>query len=111
MPDKIAIGPGSFKTKAIGGKLYRQSSVMKLANLLRESLSNNSEQGAVTSLFVADNADMALGQGNNTGVSIVMDGSLVSGSENIKPGTGIAGASGKEYQTDFIGRDAIESFT
>lgn len=109
MPKDISSGPFVFKPKPIKGKLYRETNMEGIATLLRESLSNTPEQGAVTSLFVTDDPELALGQGKNQGVKIEFDGDLVSGEVNQKPGTGIVG--GKEYKTDYINRDAIESFT
>lgn len=111
MPESIASGPMVFKPKPIKGKLYRETNIEGLTSLLRETLSNTVEQGAVTSLFVADSPDLALGQKRNVGVKIQFDGELVSGEKNIKPGTGIGGVTGNEYKTDYINRNAIESFT
>lgn len=109
MPEGISSDPFVFKPKTIKGKLYRETNMEGIASLLRESLSNTPEQGAVTSLFVTDDPELALGQGKNQGVKIEFDGDLVSGEINQKPGTGIVG--GNEYKTDYINRDAIESFT
>lgn len=109
MPKDISSGPFVFKPKPIKGKLYRETNMEGIASLLRESLSNTPEQGAVTSLFVTDDPELALGQGKNQGVKIEFDGDLVSGEINQKPSTGIVG--GNEYKTDYINRDAVESFT
>jgi phospholipid N-methyltransferase len=109
IPERIAFGPTSFKTKPIKGRLYRETNIEGISSLLRESLSNTKERGAVTSLFVTDDPQLALGQGKNQGVKIEFDGDLVSGQVNKKPGTGIMG--GNEYKTDYINRDAIETFT
>jgi hypothetical protein len=111
LPASVSIGPGSFKPKPLGGTLFRETNAEGVGDILRDVLSNNSYQGASKTTFVTDNKDLALGQGANKGVMIEMDGSLVSGSENKKPGTGIMEGGGKEYKTDFIGRDAITRFT
>jgi len=111
MPERIKVGLGSFKPKPIGGSLYRETNLEGVSNLLRDSLSNNRERGSVSKLFVTDDSSIALGQGENKGVSIVFDGDLVSGAEHKKPGTGIGGVTGKEYSTDYINKNAIKEFT
>ena len=110
-PEMVHVGPVSFKPKAITGELYRETNAAGISDMLQETLSNNVERGSVTPTWVADNKDMALGQGTNKGVQVVFDGDLVSGTIGTKPGIGIEGVTGKEYQTDFIGKDAIKSFT
>lgn len=110
MPENIHLGPATYKPKPISGDLFRESNIESLSDLLRDSLSNNVEQGSVTPLFVTDNKDIALGQGVNKGIMIELDGSLVSGRKVKKPGI-IEGITGLEYKTDFVGRDAIKSFT
>lgn len=109
MPSRVTVGISSFEPKPIGNKLYRETNAEGITSLLRETLANTPEQGSVTPIFVTDDADLAIGQGKNKGVKVVFDGSLVSGQVNKKPGTRIVG--GNEYKTDYINRDAIESFT
>jgi hypothetical protein len=110
MPEKVSAGSVVFTPKAINNKeLYRETSIEGVTGLLRETLSNNSDKGAVTSIFVTDDKDLALGQDKNKGVQIVFDGSLVSGEINKKPSTGIIG--GNEFKTDYINKDAIKEFT
>ncbi len=110
MPEKVHFGFSTYQPKPITGDLYREASVESLSDLLRETLSNNVERGSATPVFVADNKDIALGQGKNKGVMIEFDGNLVSGDIVKKPGM-IEGVTSKEYKTDFVGRDAIKRFT
>tara|TARA_R110002012_G_scaffold262505_1_gene444809 strand:+ start:6077 stop:13843 length:7767 start_codon:yes stop_codon:yes gene_type:complete len=111
MPKRVVVGPASYEPKPVGGDLYRQTGIESLSDLLLNALSNNVEKGSVTPVFVADNSDMALGQGKNKkGIMVEFDGSLVSGEPVKKPGI-IEGVTGKEYKTDFVGRDAIKTFT
>jgi hypothetical protein len=111
MPKKVIDGINSFKPKPIKGTLYRETNMEGLTSLLRETLSNNQIEGSVNPVFVSDNKDLALGQGKNKGVSIRFNGDLVSGEKHFKPGTVIEGMTGSEYKTDYINKDAIESFT
>jgi hypothetical protein len=110
MPEKVMYGPSSYKTKPITGDLYRESSVESLSDLLWNALANTPEKGSPKPLFVADSKDIAIGQGKNKGIMIELDGNLVSGEIVNKPGM-VEGLTSKEYKTDFIGRDAIKSFT
>ena len=109
MPDTAHDGIVTYKPKAITGDLFREASVESLSSLLREVLSNSVEQGSTSPIFIADNKDIALGQGKNKGVIIELDGDLVSGDVVDKPGM-IEGITSKEYKTDFVGRDAIKRF-
>lgn len=110
MPESVTVGMGTVKPKPIGKTLYRETSSMGISSLLLNTLSNNVERGSVDGLFVSDNKDLATGQGKNQGVKIEFDGSLVSGQvQDTKPGAAIA--EGNEYITNYIGRDAITSFT
>jgi len=108
MPEAVSVGPSSFKPKPIGKTLYRETDPDSLGDLLRSVFADSPEQGAVTRLFVTDDPDLALGQGKNKGARIEFDGNFVSGVEHKKPGTGIIG--GREYQTDYVHRDAITRF-
>lgn len=102
MPDRVTFGLGSIKTKPIGKTLYREMDAGRLDDLMRDSYSGGGYFGEV---FVADNIDLAIGQGSNRGIVVQMRGDAVSGAEHKKPGTG--DIAGREYKTDFIGADAI----
>lgn len=109
IPKRINTGLGSFETTPIGGKLFTETNIEGVTELIRNSFANTVERGDITSVFVANDEALAIGQGKNRGVSIKLDGDFVSGKEHKKPGTGIIG--GKEFKSNFIGRDAILEFT
>ena len=111
MPKLMQVGPGTFKTTPINNTVYHETSLENAVDLIRSIYANSAEQGVVKKLFVADSADLAIGQGSNKGVKIVMDGAYVSGRENVKPGTGIPGVTGKEFQTDYVNKHAIQEIT
>jgi hypothetical protein len=102
MRERVLHGPASITTKPIGKTVYRETNSDGLDDLIRETFTG----GAVRQLFVSDNVDLAIGQGDNKGVMIQMRGDAVSGMEHRKPGTG--DISGREYRTDYIGPDAID---
>lgn len=64
-------------------------------------------------VFVSDNPDLAIGQGNNKGIKVEFRPNSVSGVENVKPGTaGVMGdMTGREYKTDIIAPRAISKIT
>ena len=109
LPNRVSVGPSSFEPKPITGDLYRETSKEGLSDLITGVLSNTPEQGSITSIHVADNLDMALGQGENRGIMVELDGNLVSGRAVQKPGI-IEGITGKGYKAEFVGRDAIKRF-
>jgi len=101
------VGPGSpIKPKVIAENklLYRETNIDGLNDILRLDT-----QGDITSLFVTDNQDIAIGQGGNTGVTITFRPNSLSGTENRKPMTG--DLAGREYKTDLIAPRAIQSVT
>ena len=104
--ERFPMGPTSIKPKVIaeGKPLYRETNVSGLDSLLASD-----KQFDYGKLFVADNEDIALGQGENVGVKIRFRPNSLSGEVNKKPGTGIL--AGQEYVTDVIAPMAIELFT
>lgn len=94
----------SFKPRAIDKVLYRETNLDGLDGLLRYH-----NQGDVSQAFLADNEDLAIGQGANRGVKVQFRAGTVSGREHAKPGTG--DIAGREYRADFIGPDAIDKIT
>lgn len=109
MPAEVSTSLGSIKVKPLKGRMYRETSPEGVGDLIRETLSNSPEQGVVRDIFVTDDPDLAIGQGNNKGAMIEFDGEYLSGREHNKPGTGIIG--GKEYRADYVNRNAIRRFT
>ena len=104
LPETFSVGPATAKTSPLSGPVYRETNTEGLFDLLLDD-----KNGGSRNTFVSDDASLAIGQGNNKGVKVEMRGDLVSGVENKKPGTGIVG--GKEYQTNFIGVDAVQRVT
>jgi soluble lytic murein transglycosylase-like protein len=104
MPKNYNVGPFTGKTTPIGKTVYREMDAEGLYDLTRNTLTNGG--GNTSQLYVADNIDLAMGQGANKGILVQMRGDAVSGKENYKPGTG--DITGREYVTDFIGMDAID---
>jgi hypothetical protein len=104
--DRFPIGPGSIKPKVVAADkpLYREMNVDGLSDFLRED-----NQFSYKAVFVADNADLALGQGINKGVKVTFRSNAVSGEENLKPMTG--DLAGREYKADVFAPKAIESIT
>ena len=109
LPEFVSVGIGGITPKPITGTLFREVDITGLTDLLRGTLANTPERGDTTPTFVTDDETLAIGQHGNRGILVKLDGDLVSGKEHKKPGTGIIG--GVEFQTDFIGRDAITEFT
>jgi hypothetical protein len=102
----VSIGPGAIRPRAIaeGRPLYRETNLGGLDDLLRDDSQPQPWTG-----FVADNADLALGQGSNRGVSITFRADAVSGREHVKPGTG--DLVGREYQADLLAPHAVAVIT
>lgn len=107
MADSFSAGPFVGKTTPIDAVLYRETNSEGLDAIVRGSYTNSYDNGAPLKVFVADNADIAIGQGTNKGIFIQFRKGQVSGKEHFKPGTGAM--AGREYLTDFIGLDAIDS--
>lgn len=104
--EPVAVGPGMVQPREIatGQPLYRETSVEGLSDLLMDD-----QRAHVRQMFVADNRDLAIGQGENRGVQVVFREGSLSGAEHRKPGTG--DRAGREYRTDLVAPRAIESFT
>ena len=109
MPKYLRAGAATIETTPISGKtLFHETSAENAATLLSEDLINSTDRLRQSNIFLADNADIALGQGGQ-GVRIEFDGNLVSGREHSKPGTG--DLTGREYQANALGNNAIKSIT
>ncbi|RLC97243.1 MAG: hypothetical protein DRI46_13170, partial [Chloroflexi bacterium] len=111
MPKEVNTGLGSVKTSPIGGTLHRETNQEGVNDLLNNVFALTQEKGSLSPTFLTDSKDLALGQKGNTGVQIEFDGDYVSGTENVKPGTGIEGVTGKEFKSDYINNKAITSIT
>ncbi|WP_341714434.1 hypothetical protein [Limnobacter sp.] len=102
-----SIGPmGSAKITPIapGKPLFRQTNLEGLDDVARYD-----NQAEIINLFVTDNVDLALGQAGNKGVLIEFRPDSLSGSENVKPGTG--DDTGREYKTNVAAPKAIAAVT
>jgi hypothetical protein len=104
--DKFPVGPGSIKPTVIApdAPLYREMSADNLTDFLRQD-----NQFSYAAVFVADNADLALGQGSNKGIKVQFRANAVSGEEHRKPMTG--DLAGREYKANVFAPKAIESIT
>ena len=109
MQPQVNTGLGTIQTKPIGGTLYRETDAEGMGDLISDLFANTPERGKITSKFFTDDLDLAIGQYGKKGVKMKLNGDFISGQEHVKPGTGIVG--GREFKSDFIGRDAIEEFT
>ena len=99
---KVGPGAGGAKPTPIGKPVFSEMDSVSLYGLLVDNAT-----GGYARLFTADNPDIAIGQGSNTGIFVRFRGEAVSGKENPKPATG--DIAGREYVTDYIGADAIDS--
>jgi hypothetical protein len=106
---EVNVGFGTIKTKPIGGDLYRETDAEGVGDMLTGLFARTPERGKASSMFMSDDPTLAIGQFGNKGVKMRFNGDFVSGAEHIKPGTGVVG--GREFKSDFIGRDALEEFT
>lgn len=114
MPETINLGLATEKTTPLdivskASTLFSEvglkfNGIKDLLTMLRHDKS-----GGQRNIFTTDNIDIAMGQGDNKGALIEYDASYLSGKENAKPGTG--DIVGREYQTNFIARDAIKKIT
>ncbi|MCF6327594.1 MAG: hypothetical protein L3J21_09930 [Devosiaceae bacterium] len=107
MPETVQVGPASTKTTAISNNktsVYRETAPNDLYEILMVN-----KQGGNSRMFVSDDESLALGQGENKGAIIEMRGDYVSGLEHKKVGAGVIG--GKEYQTNYVAKDAIKKIT
>lgn len=102
-----SIGPmGSAKITPIapGKPLFRQTNLEGLDDVARYD-----NQAEIINLFVTDNVDLALGQAGNKGVLIEFRPDSLSGTENVKPGTG--DATGREYKANVMAKRPIAAVT
>lgn len=88
---------------AEGMPLYRETNVDGLNDLLRLDLYENTAR-----TFVADNPDIAIGQGANRGVQIEFRPNSLSGEQNVKPAPDSAG---REFVTDIMAPRAVQAVT
>ncbi len=102
----VPFGPSSITPRVIARDkpLYRETNTSGLDDLLR-----GDAQAEYRPVFVSDNPDLALGQGDNKGISITFRPNALSGRENVKPGTG--DVAGREYQADIVAPRAVQSIT
>lgn len=100
------MGPASIKPKVIarGKPVHHETNVTGLDDLIRYD-----GQFEYSGAFVSDTADLALGQGGNTGVFIEFRPNSVSGQVNPKIGT--SEATGQEFKADVIAPKAISAIT
>jgi hypothetical protein len=96
------MGLASIKPNLVAqdAHLFHETNPSKLSDILRMD-----RQFDYNPLYVTNNADLAIGQGNNVGVKVKFRPNSLSGAENIKPGTG--DLAGREYKTDVIAPQAI----
>ncbi|WP_275272283.1 LPD1 domain-containing protein [Limnobacter sp. P1] len=102
-----SMGPmGSVKITPIaqGKPLFRQTNLEGLDDVARYD-----NQAENINLFVTDNVDLALGQAGNKGVLIEFRPDSLSGTENVKPGTG--DATGREYKANVMAKRPIAAVT
>jgi hypothetical protein len=88
---------------AEGMPLYRETNATGLDDLLRYDKYENR-----SSVFVADNPDIAIGQGANRGVQVEFRPNALSGEQNIKPAPDSAG---REFVTDVLAPRAVQAVT
>lgn len=98
----VGVGPTVVKPRAIAESkpLYHETNAEGLNDLLRSD-----QDVSYTPIFVADNKDIAIGQGANKGVFVTFRPDSLSGQENVKPGTG--DIAGREYKTDIAAPRAV----
>jgi hypothetical protein len=104
--ERFSLGPTSIKPKVIaeGQPLYRETNAGGVDDLLR-----NDPQFTYAPVFVTDNPDLALGQGDNVGAMIEFRPNSVSGEISPKPIPGEL--TGKEYKADVIAPKAVQRVT
>jgi hypothetical protein len=99
---KMSLGPTSITPRVIAedSHLYHETSPYHVNSLL-----GNDRQFDYNRVFVSNNPDLAIGQGDNKGVKVVFRPNSLSGEENVKPFTG--DLAGREYLTDIVAPNAI----
>lgn len=109
MPEVVRSGAFTIETTPIAGKiLYHETSPERAAAMLMDDMTNSVDRARVSNIFLADNPDIAIGQGGK-GVRLEFDGDLVSGGEHSKPATG--DVTGREYQANAIANNALRGIT
>lgn len=104
LPPSYSVGPATVKTTPIESVTYRETGREGLESLIRATYVN--APGDSIKVHVADNRDLALGQGDNKGVMIQFRSGAISGTERQKPG--ITEQTGREFISDFVARDPID---
>lgn len=104
--ERFPLGPTSIKPKVVaeGQPLYRETNAGGVDDLLR-----NDPQFTYAPVFVTDNPDLALGQGDNVGALVEFRPNSVSGEISPKPIPGEL--TGKEYKADVIAPKAAQRVT
>ena len=83
--------------------LYTETNAEGLKRIL--AADRQFEEGG---FYVSDNPDLAIGQGENKGINVEFRPNSLSGSENVKPMTGLAG---REYITNIRAPRAVAKVT
>lgn len=114
IPKEVADGPNAkIVTTPIQKTVFHETSKENFNLLMSHLFDDKSKSGSLDKIYLSDNKDLAIGQGNNKGIFIEFDGSLVSGVENEKPGTSgeLGEFTGREYITNYIDKKAINKIT
>jgi hypothetical protein len=88
---------------AEGMPLYRETNATGIDDLFRYDKYEQRSR-----IFVADNPDIAIGQGGNRGVQVEFRPNALSGEQNIKPAPDSAG---REFVTDVLAPRAVQAVT
>lgn len=104
LPAEYSVGPSSAKTNKIDKVTYRETDAEGVDKVFWGAYAN--APGDAIKLYVADNPDLAIGQGANKGVLIQFRQGALSGGVNKKPF--MTDSTGKEYVTDYVARDPID---
>jgi len=98
-------GAKAFTPKLIeeDAPLYTETNAEGFGRLMRAD--RQFEEGG---FYVSDNPDLAIGQGENKGINVEFRPNSLSGSENVKPMTGLAG---REYITNIRAPRAVAKVT
>lgn len=100
----VSVGGASLEPRPIaeGRRLYRETNKEGLYDLLMAE-----HQPHPLRVFVADAKEIAIGQGDNTGIKVTFRPDSLSGERHIKPASD--GVSAQEYVTDIAAPRAVES--
>lgn len=99
----VAMGPVSIRPRPIakGQTLFRETNGEGLVDLLRFD-----REATPLRIFVTDRAELAIGQGKNTGILVTFRPDSLSGEVHAKPGT--SPATGQEFVTDLAAEKAVQ---